>query len=268
MKVSDDDLRSALRAAAPVARADRTGCPSSEALARAAEGGPTGAAPAIVDHLAGCADCALEYRVASALKPWAEGAAASLDMRRRRSGTRVLPLALPASLAACLALVGWVVALHQREGRLEARLAEARPLTIPAAPGLAAAPAPSVAPAEPQPIPNVPLVDLFPRGATRGSGTSAPVLDAGASSLVVLILNVREPQAGATYAIEIVDARGQRAWSTENVRAGGDPLTLAVPSRLLTDESYQVHLYRLRAGRRVPDEQYDFRLRRRPEGQR
>jgi hypothetical protein len=266
MKATDDDLREALGAGTRRARADRAGCPSADALAQAAEGTSQGVVGEVAEHLAQCADCALEYRLSSALKPWAEGAAAAVarPARPRQAAARSLPLALAACLVACLGLVGWVLALRQQGDRLQARLADAsRSLEHAAAERPpASAPAADTAPTEAlaRPHPGVPLVDLFPRDATRGSAPAAFPVDTAGSPFVVLILNVREPTPRATYAVEILDARANVIWSAEGIEAGSEPLTLAVPSRLLSGEAYQIRLHRLGGGRRTLLEQYDLRV--------
>jgi hypothetical protein len=264
MKATDDDLRDALGAGPRRARADRAGCPSAGALARAAEGAPQGVAGEIAEHLAACADCAFEYRLSSALKPWAEGAAASMTgpAVRRPAAARFLPLALAASLVVCLGLVGWVLALRQQGDRLQARLADASRSSEPAPTDGPPAPAVHLAPTEALagPHPGVPLVDLFPRDATRGSAPAAPSVDTAGSPFVVLILNVREPTPRATYAVEILDARANVIWSADGIEAGSEPLTLAVPSRLLSGEAYQIRLHRLRGERRTLIERYDVRV--------
>jgi hypothetical protein len=272
MKATDDDLREALGAGSRPSRTDRAACPSADALARAAEGTPQGVAGEIAEHLAVCADCAFEYRLASGLKPWAEGAATAVKPApARRAAARFLPLAAAACLVACLGLVGWVLALRQQGGRLQAQLADTRQSLQRAeleAADREPAGAPGLAVTEPQalaqPHANVPLVDLFPRDAARGSGpAAAPSVDVAGSPFVVLILNVREPKPGATHAVEILDAGGSVIWAADGVRAGSEPLTLAVPAHLLSADAYQIRLHRLRGGSRTLLEQYDLRVQRR-----
>jgi hypothetical protein len=273
MKATDDDVRAALRLEPGRRGGDRAACPAPDVLARVA--GAAEKPPAeIADHVAGCADCAFEFRLASALKPWAEGAAATLSRPPApvSRATRWLPVALAASLAVCLGLVAWVVSLWQQGDRLEARLADAGqsrereaggPAPSPTAParleadtGVAAGPL--------QPQANVALVDLFPHHAARGGSAPAATVDPSRGPLVVLILNVRRPEPGATYAVELVDRGGAQVWAADAVRAGAEPVTLAIPTRLLTGDRYGIRLYRIRNGGRTPAERYDLRVERRP----
>jgi hypothetical protein len=271
MKATDDDLREALRRSSGRNAPGRAGCPAPEALARAAEGAPEAPPADIGDHIAGCPDCAFEFRLAAALKPWAEGASATLSGpvgRASRPG-RMLPLALAASLAMCLGLVGWVLSLRQQGHRLQARLADAERSiqsapsavpTQPAGPGPRVTEDPAGMPVEPHA--NIPLVDLFPRDAARGGAAAAATVDPSRSPFVVLILNVRQPDTGATYSVELVDGSGAPVWSTDGIRAGAEPITLAIPSRLLSSGRYRIKLYRVRGDGRTMVEQYDLAVER------
>jgi hypothetical protein len=273
MKATDDDLRDALGGGSrgARARADRGSCPSAEALARAAEGASGGAPREVIEHLATCADCAFDYRVASGLRPWADGAEATLSRPAAPVArtSRFLPLALAASLAMCLGLVAWVLALRQQGDRLEARLADARAAsdrgtgeaTVPPTPPPPVDTGRATTLAQPQA--NVPLVDLFPRDAARGGTTAVATVDPSQSPLVVLILNVRQPEQGATYGVEIADRGGTRVWATDGVRAGAEPITLAIPTHLLSGDRYRVRLDRIRGDRRTPVEQYELKVERR-----
>lgn len=275
MKATDDDVRAAL--GGPDRRGgDRAACPAPDVLARAAAGAAERPPAEIADHVAGCADCAFEFRLASALKPWAEGAAATLSRPPApvSRATRWLPFALAASLAVCLGLVAWVASLRQQGDRLEARLADARQSRQHEAGGSAASPtAPARLEADtgvaagllPQPQVNVALVDLFPDDAARGGSAPAATVDPSRGPLVVLILNVRRPEPGATYAVELVDRGGAQVWAADAVRAGAEPVTLAIPTRLLTSDRYGIRLYRTGGGGRTPVERYDLRVERRPE---
>jgi hypothetical protein len=266
MKATDDDLRDAL---VGERRADRAGCPSSEALARAAE---AGADEALQDHLGRCADCAFEYRLAASLKPWAEGAAASLAPRpATRSASRALPVALAASLAACVGLLAVALAQRQQGQQLEARLGDAERRQEEAARRVQAEAAErGLRPPETGvftgPHANVPVVDLFPADAARGSGEGVPTVDLSGSPLAVLILNVRRPEAGGTYALEIDDAAGRRVWAADRIPATGEAVTLGVPSHVLAGNAYRIRLYRVRGNDRTPIESYTFRVRRSPAG--
>jgi hypothetical protein len=166
----------------------------------------------------------------------------------------------------CLALMARLVTLGQEGHRLEARLADAEARAGAAGQTVTPASPPVTTPAHAadQPHANVPLVDLFPRDAARGGRPDVPTIEAGASPFVVLILNVRRPEAGATYVVEIAGADAQPIWTSERVAMGTEPLTLAVPRSLLSGDRYRVRLHRVRGERRTLIEEYDVRVTGRP----
>jgi hypothetical protein len=268
MKATDDEVRQALRRGTGLPRRDRGACPSSDVLAAAAASRAYAGDPAVLDHLAQCADCALEYRLASSLQPWAAGAAASLSppatTRPATGPERLLPLALAASLLLCVGLIGWVMTLRQAGHRLETRVADTERLRQAdddeAVRQAARDRAPRIPPGSAggldRPHANIPLVDLFPADATRGAGGDLPAVDPTRSPFVVFILNVRQPDEGARYAVELQDESGRRVWEAEGIAAGREALTLAIPSALLSGDHYRIRLSRMRGG----VETYPFRV--------
>ncbi len=118
MTLGDDDLRRALADDGP---AGRDGCPAAEELADLAAGAlEDGRRLALVDHLAGCAECAAEVRALAGLEEWAANAAVRLAPARpepvaarppRRRRGRALALAA-AALVVCV-----FVPLALRTGR-------------------------------------------------------------------------------------------------------------------------------------------------------
>jgi hypothetical protein len=266
MRATDDDVRAALGRAGTRRAARRAECPAPDVLANAAEGRPGNPPAGIADHVAGCDDCAFEFRLASALRPWAEGAAATVS-RPARHVPRVLPLTLAASVVISLGLSAWILALQQQRVRLEARLADARQ-SVERAPAGTGSPAPASSPPKvaggvttglAQPHVGVPLVDLFPREAARGPEAAATV-DPARSPLVVVILNVRHHEPAARYAVDIADESGAPVWNADGVRPGAEPVTLAIPTHLLSRGAYRIRLHRVRDAGRALVEEYELKV--------
>jgi hypothetical protein len=250
MKVTDEDLRRALlRAGSPT---ERSRCPSSEALARAAAAAPEGAGEAIVEHLAQCAECTQEFLLAASLKPWAEEAAAQLAPSVAPAAavphrSRPLVVGLAAALAAAfMGVGGWSLWLRQQNVEIAGQLAETQKQLR------------SQAMAAARPVAGVRLVDLFPRDPARGAGTAATELRVPPSvRLVVLILNVRQAGDLSDSADLVRDPDSRRIWEGPLMR-GAEPLTLAVPSDLLPEGRYTVRLHRKRSGGIESVEEYAF----------
>ncbi|MFQ5670135.1 MAG: hypothetical protein ACE5HD_06405 [Acidobacteriota bacterium] len=81
MTPPDDRLARGYRAA--TREASGTGCPSPGAIVDAVLGRlPRDERMRLADHAAGCADCSAEWRVALALRPWADEASAELEGAR------------------------------------------------------------------------------------------------------------------------------------------------------------------------------------------
>jgi hypothetical protein len=270
MKASDDELREALRRSHG-RQGDRSACPSTESLVRAAEE-PGAAAPDLLRHLAECPDCALEYRMAASLKPWAEGAAAAMTeaapARHVGPSKTLLAYALAASLVASLGLGAATVVLNARRRSAEVRWADARQdieraRDEAARRGREAASMRERAEALSRPQGHVPLVDLFPSDPARGAAASPAALtlsdDAG---FAVLILNVRQRPRSASYAVELRDRRDGLVWVSELADAGQEALTLGIPSALLTGKEYRIRLYAASGDRRTLLEEYALRVRR------
>jgi len=249
MKVTDEDLRRALLRAG--SQAERSRCPSSEALARAAAAAPEGAGEAIVEHLAQCAECTQEFLLAASLKPWAEEAAAQLAPSAQKAAAlpprrRPFAVGLAASLAAAFVGVGgWSLWLRQQNAELAGQLVEAQKQIR------------SQARTAARPVAGVRLVDLFPSDAARGAGTAATELRIPpAVRLVVLILNVH--QAGLfSDSVELADSNGRLVWRGP-LTPGAEPPTLAVPSELLEEGGYTLRLHRRGAAGSESVERYAF----------
>ena len=96
MQLSDDELKSLWQQETRRAAAGRTACLSAELLVRAGEGQLTAAERArVTNHLAECADCAEEYRLARSVNEWA---AQSADHYVPAFPTSVVPLTPPPNL--------------------------------------------------------------------------------------------------------------------------------------------------------------------------
>jgi hypothetical protein len=278
MKATEDDLGEMMARANARPRSDRTDCPSSETLVRAGEGTGSGVEEGLVEHLASCSDCAVEYRLATALRPWAHGAAAALaataldEHQAVRETRRRLILVLAAAVLACLGLAGGVTALWQQRRGLETRVAAAEQETLRNAEGarLGRIRDGEIAALRRQlegfdrPQTNVPIVDLFPRDVARGEEATMATLDLSPGTpFVVLILNVPAPTHQTSYFIELRDASGNLAWAGHHRLEGDKALTLGVPTHLLSKDAYRIQLYSEYGERRQVLEQYALRVRRR-----
>jgi hypothetical protein len=158
MKVTSEDLKALYQEG--TARSAKVDCLSAETMMRAATGEVSEEERGrVADHLATCSDCAWEFRLVQALKPWAEEAgqafAASAEQRFhsdqstkqpplhvvgeniaqrpplwRRIVAVLSPGRTPAALAtqllllALLALGGWLILARQMNSDLNKQLAE------------------------------------------------------------------------------------------------------------------------------------------------
>jgi hypothetical protein len=93
MRVTDDELRRLYQAR--TAKDDRSGCPGAPELAALA-GGELGDADRrrLLEHVAGCASCALEVKLAAETVPWSEELS-----REVAAASRSAPASPPSSIA-------------------------------------------------------------------------------------------------------------------------------------------------------------------------
>lgn len=254
MKVTDADLRQALGHRRSQGGSDREGCPSADAIVAHAEGSGACAEDEVLEHVSRCASCALEYRLALSLKPWAAGAASTLRASPPagaplRPRTAWLPQALAASLLVSVGLTAWSLALRGQRFELQARLAEAEGRAAsarhPAQDG-AAPPATALgAVLPPGAAVNVPIVDLD-AGGSRGPGEAPAVVRVPAgASMLAFVLTVSGGAGPGAHHVQI------RADDTRLVWEGGGlvanpfgTFTLAVPGALLPAGRYDVVLSR------------------------
>lgn len=220
MKLTDQETAALFREA--TARDPRGGqCLDEQLLLRAAE---NDLAPAererVAAHIAECSDCASEYRVARAMRPFGADARAAFG---RRTAWRWWAAA---AAAVVIALFAWQAATV-RSLQSQLQIERARPH-----PQLAA----------PSPIPQlaVPIVDLEAEP-IRGAAPPITSIDApkGAGEIaLVLHLPSRVP---APAAVTVLDERGAAVWRG-TVQQGLDAgaFTLTLPRALIPSGRYSV----------------------------
>ncbi len=249
--MSDDTDLADLRALVTAA-SEPSACPTADVLARAAAGELSASERrALADHLATCASCSEEYRVAVSLGEWARRTSSALDLpgagRRAIPTTRWPMLAAAAALflvaGLTAALVVWSLWLRNDNTRLAAALDDStgraaaqstdthtREITQAAAIAelrslLADARAPAL---------NVPIIDLLPRDASRGASSSTTVrVPAGARDVAFVITTPSDP-AQRDHELEIVGPSGERVWRGAGLLPNAErTFTVTVPRALL-----------------------------------
>lgn len=113
-----------------------------------------------------------------------------------------------------------------------------------------------------QPLVNVPIFELEPRGSTRGPGTDVVTLEATSDTrLITLILHVDGELSHDAYSLDVLGAGGRTIWSTRNLRQNRfSNFTVALPRQTFPAGDYRLKLYSLREGRRQLVEEYAMRL--------
>lgn len=113
-----------------------------------------------------------------------------------------------------------------------------------------------------QPVVNVPIFELEPRGATRNSGTDVVTLEAASDTrLITLILHVNGEPSHEAYSLEVLGAAGRPVWVSRSLRRNRyNNFTVALPRRTFPAGDYRLKLYSLRNGRRELVEEYAMRL--------
>lgn len=275
---------------------ERTACPSSDVLARAASG-RAGLAErrAVADHLGTCALCSEEYRVAAGLRPWAQKVAADIDLadlpsdsprafRPRWPAVRAIEWVAFAAAALVLlgvttALVTWNLVLRGENARLTAQRQEGQASQPPAAPS----PAPTLPDTENAarlerqateiaslqarlddalaPALNVPIVDLEPGDTLRGEKARPAVLVPSTSRLVTFILTTSTEPQSADHQLELVGPSGAVVWQAAGLRPSAEKtFTVTIPLTLLGNGTSRLRLYQgSSAGRRLLEE-YQVRV--------
>ena len=194
----------------------------------------------VAAHIAGCSDCAREYRAARAMRPFHADARAAFGLARRQWW------AAAAAAAVTIAVVtyAWQTAgtigdLRQSVARQQQELMHAR-----RALAVQRALIPQSIPREPQI--GVPIVDIDPEPA-RGSAAPPTTVDVPkGTDLFTLVLHLPEaihPPAD----IEIDDGKGPVWRGTIGVATESGTITLVVPRGLVQAGQYIV---RVRSGQR------------------
>ncbi len=113
-----------------------------------------------------------------------------------------------------------------------------------------------------QPLVNVPIFELEPRGSTRASGTDVATLEAAADTrLITLILHVNGELSHDIYSLEVLDQAGRPVWASRGLRKNRyNNFTVALPRRTFPAGDYRLKLYSLRDDRREIVEEYSIRL--------
>ena len=296
MKLSEDDLRAIAGAVDFRHGAVRTGCPPQQDLIKAASGQSSRVERGrVADHLIACADCAEEYRLLTALQPWAANAARAIAPTASRSQQpRLLwPSLIPYAAAAALFLTAlglgtWALLLRNENQRLAAALTGP-----PQGGGRAEVPAaatggdPTIelrrrleeavqrsnqvesqlsalekeARTSLAPQLNVPIVDLEP-DALRGAAPPVKVvaLPAGTEIITLVLATTTADRKFAEYGLEIAGRAGSIVWRGSGLRKSPyDTFTVALPRRLIPDGEYRVSLVGIDGGRREVLDRYAIR---------
>lgn len=233
-------------------------CPPAELLARVAAGEASSSdRDRVIDHLVDCAACGEEYRVASALVPWADQADGFVDTPSERpllgrSSTTVGYAAAAALLVAVsLGLLAWALSLQNENARLTATLREVNRAPGPSeretaterqrveAEGLQARLNEALAPAL-----NVPIIDLLPIDRARGSRSKSVPRIPSAARLVTFVMTTASNPAEDAHELEIADSSGAVVWRGEGLRPNSErAFTVTVPRSLFRSGTSRVRLY-------------------------
>lgn len=249
----------------------------------------------VADHLAICSSCAKEYRSIRSLKSWIDGEPA---ISRRFGDSRLFTFYIPAALAAMFLILAlllgvWLVLQRRENQRLVAQInekelatAEANRRAEQAEAARRAAPeelnrrtaeekpSPGTGGTETpkgssqtrdrldQPLANVPIFELEPRGSTRSGGGDAVTLEAPSyTRLITLILHVNGQLSSDAYSLEVLDWAGRSIWASRGLRKNShNNFTVALPRHKFPAGHYQLRLYSLRDGRREKVEEYAIHL--------
>lgn len=112
----------------------------------------------------------------------------------------------------------------------------------------------------PQPQLNAPVLDLRPSVRGEGIGAAAPEVPSRAR-LFTLVINPVGSLSQGTYAVEIIDAAGKRAWSGQGLELNSfGSFSLALSRRTLSAGEYRLRLFSLTTGHRQLIGEYAFRV--------
>jgi hypothetical protein len=254
---ADPLARAAELAADPLAHSPRAarGCPPADRLIALAERSlPAAEREPIVDHLAGCPDCAAELRTLREVDAWAREAGAAVagagvGSRAAGAGWRMLVAAGVGALACGLAL-GWLLwrtpgaaptaaTVDGAERTLALRLADERTARATLERELATAREHLALP-----LANVPLVDLAPEGTLRSASAARDVPQPPAGTPLVLVLSAREHQAAARYELRVHGPDGAEVTRVEALRPSVyGTFTVGLPAASLEPGTYRLELW-------------------------
>jgi len=193
----------------------------------------------VAAHIAGCSDCAREYRAARAMRPFRADARAAFGWPKRRWWAAAAAAAVTIAVVAyAWQTAGTIGDLRQSVSRQQQELMHAR-----RALAVQRARVPQSIPREPQI--GVPIVDIDPEPA-RGSAPSTTVEVPKGTDLFTLVLHLPEtihPPAD----IEIDGGKGPVWRGTIGVATESGTITMVVPRNLVHAGSYTV---RVRSGQR------------------
>jgi hypothetical protein len=248
----------------------------------------------MADHLMTCGDCAEEYRLLTALKPWAAEAARPIAPAAARSRPALVwPSLIPYAAAAALlvtalGLGSWALLLRNENQRLSATVAGPSPSGRADVPAVAPDADPtlelrrrldeavqrsnqletelSAVKKEPrtsfEPQLNVPIVDLEP-DALRGVAArplKVVALPAGTEIVTLVLATTAADRPFTEYGLEIADRAGSIVWRGAGLRKSPfDTFTVALPRRLIPDGEYRVSLVGIDRGRREVLDRYAIR---------
>ena len=258
----------------------RSACPGSEELTRAAMGEMNETEQnALTEHLVECHDCAEELQIALSLQPWADEAAGELkavtpplQLVERQSAAARPPAARGSfaamAIAASLLLVslvfgGWIRTLRQESAQLaesnrinELRTAEGTRQIAELRKEIDELSQPQL---------NVPITDLVPRDSTRGpeNSQSQRIGLAPGTRMFTVILNVSGRPDFEDYGLEVISSQGVSAFQARGLKKSPEnTFTLSLATRLLQPGPFEFKLYGLNAqGQRIPIQNYAVELR-------
>ena len=220
----------------------RRDCPSGETLARAAAGELSRAErELVVDHLAGCSDCAEEYRLATSLEPWA--ASAATGSARLRITPWLFGLAAAAVVVISTSAGLWSYFELRRSMLKIERVTELSRRSAEETAGLQ-----REVDRLAQPHTNVVVADVFPPDAARGERESAgeqTIVVPTDARLFTVILNSNDaaPPGSNGYTLDVLGDNGSRVWRGEGLqRSRFGTFTVALPRTLLPAGRYRLVL--------------------------
>ena len=229
MTLDEGELRNAYQNA--TRRRAGTNCPGEDTLIRAARHDlSSGDREAVIAHLAQCSDCARDYRIATALQPWANDAT---KRERDDDGRNASPftIATTVAIAVSIPLIVWLFlartgasrTIDQLYGEIAKRDQENRALrtqSLALRAKIEELSTPSI---------GIPAVDL------DASANPTSIDLAPNTHAVALILHLPFPRA---QTFELHDARGQTLWRDANETTDSASVTITVPRELVPSGDY------------------------------